>query len=117
MTDIEHLFAVYRIVDYTPPGPGPYTWMIQERKIKRVSDRRIELDRPFSGINRTRFERTVLGLYFFRSPAAAVRDFAAKQRRNIEAAERAIRAAEEALTWAERWAAEHPEQPKIAEAP
>lgn len=93
--------TVYRVVEHTEID-GSVGWRVQEATVK-IAGKRITLARPFASRFGLQFGADAFGRLFFATPAEAVRDFAAKQRRNIESAARMVRDAEEALDWTERW--------------
>lgn len=95
---------VYRVVDVIAFGGTSDERCVEEREVKIVrSDASVILVRSFTGMVRKQYGKEALGLYFFLTPEDAVRDFAARQRRNIENAQRMVDAADRALKWAEIW--------------
>ena len=97
---------VYRVVEFDPPQEmAPHTWRIEEREVKAVHrNGDIMLVRPFYLTERRLFGKEALGLSLFTSPVDAIRDFANKQRRNIQSAQNILHESNRALTWAEQWA-------------
>ena len=100
---------VYRVVlSVCHRGPdSPDEWVVEARQVKHRTYASIQLARSFTGMVKVKFALASLGHLFFEDEASAVRDFAVKQRRNVESAERMKQEAEGALKWAEQWAREN----------
>lgn len=91
---------VYRVVDYDLPTDEPHTWRVETATVVTASDRQITLSGASKiKLSGQRFKPYSLGLLFFITEEQAVTDFLARQRKEVESAERAIDEAMRAMTW------------------
>jgi hypothetical protein len=74
-------------------------WMVIPRRVRRASDRQIELEGPFPDLAGTRFKPHALKLSFFATPEDAARRFLQIQETQIANAQRKIASATKARTW------------------